>query len=424
MIFNSQDLSISLPDRKVSSVKALCAQLSNGSPITLRDIASILGQFSWAISAVPYAQAHYRNLQAEYTYNAARKNLKQKITLSPAARADLSWWIMNLELVNGRTIFPSKPDVEIHSDASLTGWGAVSNGTRTRGPWTSPQLGSHINELELWAAFFGLQSFANHSSSISVSLFMDNMTAVCYLNKGGGTKSKRLSNLASQIIAWCEKRSITLQATFLPGRLNSIADAESRSKLDASDWRLDPLMFSRINKMWTTEVDLFASAWNSQLEKFVSWSPQPGAWAVNCFSLNWSGFTGYAFPPFNLITKCLGKIIREKAEAIMITPLWPGQPWFPLLLESSCEVPRILPQDPNLIRDPTGAPHPLLATGALKLAVWKLSGQTCKTKAFRNRLSNCSLQQTVQQPGRLTNPLGGTGVIGVFDKTPIPYLWI
>ena len=156
----------------------------------------------------------------------------------------------------------------------------------------------------------------------------------------------------------------------------------------------------------------------------MSWSPQPGAWAVNCFSLNWSGFTGYAFPPFNLITKCLGKIIREKAEAIMITPLWPGQPWFPLLLESSCEVPRILPQDPNLIRDPTGAPHPLLATGALKLAVWKLSGQTCKTKAFRNRLSNCSLQQTVQQPGRLTNPLGGTGVIGVFDKTPIPYLWI
>ncbi|EFX63677.1 hypothetical protein DAPPUDRAFT_267974 [Daphnia pulex] len=46
-----------------------------------------------------------------------------------------------------------------------------------------------------------------------------------------------------------------------------------------------------------TSVDLFANPWNSQLGKFVSWKPQPRAWAVNAFSLSWKELEAYAFPP-------------------------------------------------------------------------------------------------------------------------------
>jgi hypothetical protein len=44
-------------------------------------------------------------------------------------------------------------------------------------------------------------------------------------------------------------------------------------------------------------VDLFASAWNRQLDFFVSWKPQPEAMAVDAFSINWIILKGYAFPP-------------------------------------------------------------------------------------------------------------------------------
>jgi hypothetical protein len=222
---------------------------------------------------VPYAQAHCRNLQSLYAKHVARgKDLSQKIRLSQEARSDLVWWLDNLDLVNGKTIFPADADVVIYTDASLTGWGAVLNGVRTRGQWTSIQLDCHINELELWAAFYGLQAFSSNARKITVSMFIDNMTTVCYLNKGGGTRSKRLTDIAFQVVSWCEERQISLQAVHLPGILNSVADEESRARSDASDWRLDPKMFAKINALWPTEVDLFAAAWKHQLGKFVSWA--------------------------------------------------------------------------------------------------------------------------------------------------------
>ena len=34
-------------------------------------------------------------------------------------------------------------------------------------------------------------------------------------------------------------------------------------------------------------VDLFASRLNRQVDLFVSWKPEPEAWAVDAFSISW-----------------------------------------------------------------------------------------------------------------------------------------
>ena len=104
----------------------------------------------------------------------------------------------------GKIIFQGEPDIIIFSDASLSGWGAVCNGVTARGPWSAKDVSRHINELELLAAYFALQWFTASSANIVVSLQMDNSTAVCYVNKGGGTRSKSLSLLAGLISSWCE----------------------------------------------------------------------------------------------------------------------------------------------------------------------------------------------------------------------------
>jgi len=91
---------------------------------------------------------------------------------------------------------------------------------------------------------------------------------------------------------------------YLAGKLNIIADQESRALENPGDWKLSPTLFRKINFIWPAEVDLFATTWNNQLPRFVSWRPQPGAWTTNAFSLNWSSLEGYAFPPFALIHRC------------------------------------------------------------------------------------------------------------------------
>lgn len=53
------------------------------------------------------------------------------------ARYYLEWSIANLSDLNGKFFSPRAPDLEIYSDASLSGWGAVCNNVTNRGPWTA-----------------------------------------------------------------------------------------------------------------------------------------------------------------------------------------------------------------------------------------------------------------------------------------------
>lgn len=190
---------------------------------------------------------------------------------------------------------------------------------------------------------------------------LDNMTAVSYINKSGGTKSASLTNLALQLMNWCEERGIYVQSFHVPGVLNDIADTESRGGQNAGDWRLAPSNFQSIAETWNLEVDLFASHWNAQLTTFVSWLPQPEAWRTNAFSFSWKNLKGYCFPPFNQVGKCLQKVLEEQAELVLICPFWPSQPWFAMLLELASDVPIVLRPSPDLLTAADGSTHPLIA---------------------------------------------------------------
>ncbi len=141
---------------------------------------------------------------------------------------------------------------------------------------------------------------------------LDNVTSVAFINKCGGTNSISLNQIALDIFKWCEERQLTVHAFHVPGKDNCLADYYSRFRTDASDWRLDPTVFVRLREMWPTNVDLFASSWNRQLESFASWKHQLESLAIDGFSLNWGHFTGYLFPSFGLIARCLSKRIKRK----------------------------------------------------------------------------------------------------------------
>jgi hypothetical protein len=168
------------------------------------------------------------------------------------------------------------PDLTIFLDASLSGWGAVMNEVSSRGPWTLGDKNRHINELELLAALNGLKCFTSQVSNLSVRLMLDNFTAVHYIIKSGGTRSPALSAISADIVDWCEKRKLSneaIQLIHLPGVLNVLADQQSRMRNESSDWKLQESTFQRIRALWEPEIDLFASTWNRQLDRFVSWKP-------------------------------------------------------------------------------------------------------------------------------------------------------
>ena len=422
---NSLSLSLAVPQSKLSSITELCLSNMARQSISIRDLMSIVGTLNWAVPAVSFARAHLIHLQRAIIRGMedSDKDLKAKVSLSSPAKEELLWWASNIASRMGKSIIPLQPSLLISSDASLEGWGAVTAGSKTGGPWSPEERKAHINWLELKAAWFALRCFAANLRNTVVGIALDNATAVSYINRPGGLKSKSLCDLALAVVAWAEERNLVIQATFVPGRLNTLADLESRRPQNPGDWKLEEGVFRRIQESWPSQVDLFASAWNHQLPTFVSWFPQPEAWKMDAFSFSWREVKGYAFPPFNLIGRCIWKMKSDQASLVLVCPMWPSQVWFPSLLETLTDVPKLLPRSPRVLTSASGGEHPLLKSeGGLNLIACKLSGVLSDSEAFRTKCRTLSWQAQGQIRSPHINPLGTAGVLGVCKGIEIPFL--
>lgn len=199
--------------------------------------------------------------------------------------------------------------------------------------------------------------------------------------------------MAKTIWSWCIQRNIWITASYLPGCENHIADKKSREFNDQLEWMVDTTIFKQICKTFgKPSLDLFASRLNAQVERYVSWKPDPSAEAVDAFTIDWHNEYFYAFPPFSLITKCLNKIETDRAEGIMIIPNWPTQPWFSRMLDLLVAEPLIFPNRRDVLVQPTtGEYHPL--HNHLCLLACRLSGNQSRVQDYQRRLrgSYCQL---------------------------------
>lgn len=130
---------------------------------------------------------------------------------------------------------------------------------------------------------------------------------------------------------------------------------------DHTEWMLDQKIFNDIIARYgTPDIDLFASRLNHQLPRYVAWEPDPGAEAIDAFSIDWGGMFFYAFPPFCLVGRCLQKIMQDFASGILVVPNWRTQPWFPLLFGVLTEPPMVVHRHKYLFIQPVfREPHPL-----------------------------------------------------------------
>ena len=85
---------------------------------------------------------------------------------------------------------------------------------------------------------------------------------------------------------------------------------------------------------------------------YASWKPDPGATYTDAMTLNWSLLKGYAFPPFSLIGPVLKKVSQDKANLVLVAPVWQAQPWWPALLNLLIKNPTMIPHSKHLLRDP------------------------------------------------------------------------
>ena len=237
VIVDSLEMSLALPQGKKDKVINQCSQLLNEKEVSIRELTQLIGRLSSSAIAVLPAPLHYRAMQRQQILELAGKNnFEAQITLSSKVRMELNWWIENLNLCQGKSLIAPTAQLQISSDASLKGWGAACRGHKTGGPWSDQEKQCHINLLELKAAKFAILTFVKlFPKSKSIHIQMDNIVALSYLVKMGGTQSEALSGLSKEIWDFLLTKQITIAAEYLPRILNVEAGAQSRSVKDSSE---------------------------------------------------------------------------------------------------------------------------------------------------------------------------------------------
>ena len=165
-----------------------------------------------------------------------------------------------------------------------------------------------------------------------VQLGLDNMTAVSFINRMGGTRSKPLCLAAMDLWDTVLSRNGWVKAVWVPREENQLSDLLSKSALQTWEFSLNKDVAAGLWAKWfLPEVDTFASRACHLLPQYYSWYPDRSAQARDALSVPCWPDRVYCFPPVPLISLVLQKIQSDRVTAILVVPAWKAALWWDML---------------------------------------------------------------------------------------------
>ena len=271
LTIHSREMLLELPPDKRNRIKSFIKDILKSRKIKVQTVAVCIGTLVAACPAVAYGWLFYKNLEKDKRRALIlyKGNTNAFTTLSTGSLRDLHWWADQISQSNNK-IRTSSYDMEIYSDASKTGWGAVCAGQEANGLWNESESGQHINFLEIKAAYLALKCFARRSFDKQILLRIDNITALAYINKMGGIKFAQLNDITNRLWKWCMGKKIWVFAEFVASE-NNLADEGSRLNNPDTEWELSDAAFKEICRTFgNPTIDLFATRINTKCTRYYS----------------------------------------------------------------------------------------------------------------------------------------------------------
>ena len=336
MMWDADSNTLSINDRRVQKIKAFASNLIEVSHCTARTLASLVGQI---ISLAP-VMSDATSLFSRFSQMAiaSSPSYDSLVILDTNIKAELKFWLENVDRLNSRSCKVEKPPIAINlsGDASATGCGSFIEGTDLVAArlFDPDERSAHSTWRELENVHFSLKSFVNHIKGRTVRFCVDNQSSVSIVAKGSMKKS--CHQFAIEIFNFCHLNSINLTLQWVPREENKKADEISRLPeiLDTDDWGITCEFFTVLNKRWGPfTVDCFANSYNAKCNKFYSLFLVPGSAGMDSFSQNWAGEFCLLVPPVAVIGRCLEHLVRCRARGVLVVPLWQSAYFWPLLSE-------------------------------------------------------------------------------------------
>ena len=299
--------------------------------MSARKLASLIGKIiSMSLALGPVTRLMTRSLNATLNNRVA---WCQKLSLTPEALEELTFWFNEVSKFNGQHIWPKPSAVRVvYSDASCTGFGGytVEHGNLiANGQWSAEEAKSSSTWRELRAVKLVLESFQSKLTNERIRWFTDNQNVVRIIQYGSKNAALQVEALA--IFSMCVNNCIRIEPEWIPREQNQLADYYSRI-IDCDDWMLNPVVFRWLDSLWGPHtIDRFANPSNAQVERFNSRFWIPGAEAVDAFTCDWGEDNDWWCPPVCLVPRVIRHAQNTNAKGTLVVPQWLSSPFWPLL---------------------------------------------------------------------------------------------
>ena len=238
----------------------------------------------------------------------------------------LRWCLNTIEGRNFREINPCPIDVQLETDVSHLGWGVRIGALQAKGDWNNWVACQSSIYRELLAILLALIAFKSILVGLHVQILCNNVTTGAYINNKG-RPVESLSHLALAVKSVATQYRISISCRHIAGVKNPVADRLSHMP-STHNWMPYPNFFHCLDQRWGPHtVDQYATF---QITAFTFQLQVLGAvvGGSRCLCPVGKMKTIFFNPLWTLLPWSTEKMIQDKAVAMLITPVWPSQPWF------------------------------------------------------------------------------------------------
>ena len=332
---------LAIKAQRVAKLVAALQECVRGRRLTRRQVARVTGMIV-SMGLVLGDSCRIMTRHLFMAQGGSQYGWERSATMTDGAWRELSYWqqrAIDGSLAASTPLWPAPMpwEVVVSTDASATGMGAVlerCGGETDEAAYAAlaeqEKLGSSTLR-ELLAALFGMESLLSTLRERTVLWRTDNQAAVIIVRVG--SRHAHLQEVALRIANLCEVNKVALIPRWVPRCENTAADAASR-RIDVADYALASMAYSETMRAFhfRPDVDLFADHESAKTERFFSVQPVPRSSGVDAFAHPWEGARLYAFPPLHMVGRVVVRLrTMAVCAAVLILPLWPSQPWWPLI---------------------------------------------------------------------------------------------
>ena len=129
----STNMTLTLTLIKKQKLLLLCDEILSSPHVKIRKASQMLGKLSSSFIAVPHGKLYYSSLEMNKTSALINKgNFDKFMIFSKESKANIYWWKSNI-MDSFAPILRPNPSIVLNTDASLAGWVASMEGSKTGG---------------------------------------------------------------------------------------------------------------------------------------------------------------------------------------------------------------------------------------------------------------------------------------------------